>query len=224
MTRVMAFFFFDLQCLLVLLSFLFSIPLIKYSNQKIMKSFIIYTTIGLIVMIPLFLMSHSFYRISFADKLNNYSLVFGYSFLSVFLIKIMPDKKGQFLLWIIFFILLFVIIVDIFSNNSYSPIHSAFAFNHFGLIILSLVYLYKTFNNISDINILHLPGFWIVMGVFFCSTVSFPIYSLLDYFLKDSFLFKHSFLLSYVPTFSYSVMYLLFIKGFICAMQQKKIY
>lgn len=224
MNRIISFFFFDLQCLLVLLAFIFSVPLIKYSNQKIMKLFIIYTAIGVIVMIPLFLMSHSFYPLSFANELNNYSLIFSYAFLSIFLIKIMPDKKGLLLLWTIFLILLSTIVINILSNNIYNPNHSAFAINHFGLIIFSLVYLFKTFNNISNKNILDFPEFWIVMGVFFCSTVSFPIYSLLDFFLKDSFLFKHSFLLSYAPTFSYSIMYLLFIKAFICAMQRKKVF
>ena len=82
----------------------------KKSNRNL-RFFLIYTSVSLTVMVPMVLMVLSRFKIinyninfSFADSINNYSLLFNYLFLSVFLIFSMPGYKLNKLIWVLFFV------------------------------------------------------------------------------------------------------------------------
>ena len=82
---------FNIQAACMFLSFILSLRL--YNNDKIpryMKGFFWYPTIGIIVIIFHLIIKHFFKNIlGFALMSNNISLLFHFSFLSIFIFRVM---------------------------------------------------------------------------------------------------------------------------------------
>ncbi len=216
--------FFNFQCIMMLVSFLVSLRLLKKSSLFHLKYFPLYTTVGIVVMIPMLLFIYTNLKIinleftfSFADLINNYSLIFNFSFLGVFLIINMPDKKSYFILWILFFLFLIGIISSILFSAKNNPNNIAFAVNHFGLIIFSIIFFKKLFYNLPEKNIFNYSTFWIVTGIVFCSVVSFPLFYFVDFLIKSSMYNEDNRLFFNIRPFSYGVMHIFFSKAFKCS-------
>jgi len=211
---------FNLQCLVILITFFYSLFIYKRISPNYMKYFVIYTTIAFIVMVPIFIKNNLILDLVFADWLNNFSLIFNFSFLVFFILLSMPDVKGRYLYLIIFGVFLLLIISSIFMNNAYLPVNSAFSINHLGLIFFSISYLFKLFSNTPDKDLKKMPVFWIVIGVLFCSLVNFPIVTLIDYFLIRHINYTNNIILRNIPPFAYLVMYSMFLKSLSCSIQK----
>ena len=108
---------FNLQCLVILITFFYSLFIYKRISPNYMKYFVIYTTIAFIVMVPIFIKNNLILDLVFADWLNNFSLIFNFSFLVFFILLSMPDVKGRYLYLIIFGVFLLLIISSIFTNG-----------------------------------------------------------------------------------------------------------
>ncbi len=226
MSEFSRYFFFNAQCLTILLAFIFSIPLLIRCYPKHMKAFFIYTSVSLIIMIPLFLTLNHIVIFPHANLMNRYSLVFNFGFLGGYLLLMMPDKKGIIILEIFILFILIALIYQVFNSDIFIDKY-AFATNHFGLIILSIIYLYKLFNNPPTKNLINYPTFWIVAGVLLCSIICFPIFSLWSYLVSPrNFNIRNDivndFILCNLPPFGYIIMFSFFIKSFICSIQEKK--
>jgi hypothetical protein len=212
---------FNIQCLLITISFLFSLKLLKIKREIKIKKFVIYNSVAIIVMLPMFLFTNfSYFSMNIVYGLNNFSLIFGFSFLSLYLISIMPKPiKILKYLYLLFTFFLIVIIYLLIKRSKSHTIQSAFAINHLGLVIFSLIYFIKLFNDIPDKDLLKDSNFWIVIGIFFCSIVSYPLISLADYLSINKINLNSNVLLLNVPIFCYSIMHLMFIKSFLCSIR-----
>ena len=97
MGKLIADIIFGLQGVIVLLSLIFSLRLIRKKNRyDYMRSFFWYPTVGFIVMTLIFLAIFIFpeYK-KMAAIIANLSLLFHYTFLSLFIIKVLPGKKNH---------------------------------------------------------------------------------------------------------------------------------
>ena len=130
-------FILNLQCLTIFLSFFFSINLYRLRWENGMKYFCIYHFVAFAMAIPFFLMFNGYLRLSNLYELNNYSLLFGFLFLSIFMIFNMPDKKWRQLLIALLIILFSILVFNIFIKESDKSIQNrqAFAINCIGLLI-----------------------------------------------------------------------------------------
>ncbi len=222
MVKSISYFLFDLQCLTILISFFFSLRMLIGSTPRIIRLFILYNTVAVLVMIPFFLMTHSYTFFYFGNSLNNYSLVFGYTFLSYMLIMLMPDKKSHVILKMNYFLSITLILILLYLMDSNKINYLAFATSHISLLLSSIIYLHKLYNNIPDKNLKSYPPFWIVIGILFCSVISFPLYLFVDYLRFYNIQFQDFIVLSNLPVFSYIVMHVFFIKAFLCSLPQHK--
>lgn len=204
---------FNLECLVIVISFLFSFRLLFCKNDRYMKSFFLYCLIATIVMIPLFLQDNKLSKLNWADAFNSYSLIFNFGFLGFFMIKMLRNNKG--LYYILLFIIVAIIIVLLYTNKGLVNNYKAFYINHFGLITFAFIYLVSIMKNTPLRPLSKTPEFWIVLGVLFCSLVNLPVIYLLDLLHTHHLnLFVNNFLIRNLSNFGYIVMYSLFITAF----------
>jgi hypothetical protein len=82
------------------------------------------------------------------------------------------------------------------------------------LITLCLFYFYDLFLNNPNRTLLKEPAFWVTTGVFLCQSLSIPTF-LLKHLFFESFLPINA-VVSAMASLAYSLMYLFFIKAFLC--------
>ena len=222
MTGLLLYIFYYSQCFCMLLSFLFSLKLICNKNiPYYMKGFFWYPTIGLIVMLPSLINAITLKFSNLASAINNFSLVFHYIFLSVFIIRVMPKKKELVFLYSLFSLFLILIVFFLITNPITKQINQAFSICNFGLTIFCIIYYYKIFNNIPIISLWKEASFWIITGIFFCMAMNIPVTATIDYLHKRISLLNMM-LLNSIITVSYGIMHLFFIKAYICAFRIQK--
>jgi hypothetical protein len=126
----------------------------------------------------------------------------------------MPGYKLNRSIWILFFVFFALIINSLFSNISGIPSYNAFAINHFALIVFSIIFLIKLFFNLPETNVIDYPFFWIVIGVFSCSVINFPLFYLLDLLIKFNENTINTRWLTNLRPLGYSIMYFMFSMAF----------
>jgi multidrug transporter EmrE-like cation transporter len=83
-----------------------------------------------------------------------------------------------------------------------------------GLIIVSLFYFHELFHKTATVQIKELPAFWVVAAILFYAGCSFPIFLFQNFlFYEISEYYMSVFSINY---FLYSLVYLLFIKAYLC--------
>lgn len=208
----------NLQCLTIFISFFFSMNLYRLSWKNGMKYFSIYHFVAFIMAIPFFLMFNGFFKIPYLYELNNYSLLFGFLFLSLFMIFNMPNKKGRQLLIALFIILFSLLVFNIFKKELDKSIqnYQAFAINCFGLLLFSIIYFFKLFKVIPEVRITSDPIFWVVIGVFSCSIISSPIFIVTGFFYKIDPENRFLILVGLMPSLGFTTLHFFLIKAILC--------
>ena len=225
MSRMINLFIFNSQCFVTLLSFLFSLKLVRNKNiPNYMKGFFWYPTVGLIIAIPLFLATNFFHFFhEYTTTINNISLLFHYSFLSIFIIRVVsPNINFTFLIFIFLFFL-FLLLYVLVNNSLTKQLNMAFSLCNLGLTIFCIIYYYNIFSNRPSLDLKREPSFWIITGIFFCMSTHIPITTVLDYLHHKIHYTIYAGLIN-VLIVCYMVMHLFFIKAYLCSVQPQKVY
>lgn len=210
---------FYLQGISSLLSFLFSLLLINNNHIPVyMRRFYYYPFVSIIVGIPVYLKLN--FPLGFVFGLNNISLLFHFSFLSLFIINLLK-KNIRKLLKIVFVFFLVLIIYGILKSDITEPMHQVFAVSSFGLTTFCLFYFYELFNLTPSFNLLEEPSFWIISGIFFAMSLSIPISVFLPY-IKANLQKPYFIIFAEIIMFCYIIMHMFFIIGFICTVSKRK--
>ena len=207
----------------MVLSFILSLRLIKKNIiPKYMTGFYWYPLVGMLVLIPVFIDINITKRLyAIKNIVINTSILFHYIFLSLFIIKLIVNKSNQKILRIAFIILLVLLIVSLYNDFFKRASIIAYIIANFGLIIFCLIYYYRLFNDLPNMNLIKEPSFWIITGVFFTMSIHIPILASMSV-LKNKISSSNYYLLSSVTTFCYSIMYLFFCKAILCIIPQKR--
>jgi hypothetical protein len=209
------------QIICMILSLLFSLPLINNDRVKsYMKKFYWYSIVAAILAVLRF----SSDRLSpsaqeFITKVNIYSILFHFTFLSIFISSVLPNKKGfskyspAFISAVFCITLIFLLFDQNVRGNSVS-----FAIANLGLVIYCIVYYYNSFKEPSNADLLQEPSFWIISGIFLCMSASIPINSLHEFLRNETQIDiqrrKDIFGISY---FAYGIFHLFLIKAYLCS-------
>ena len=174
---------YNIQSLCIFLSFIVSLRLVK--NDKIpdyMKGFFWYPTIGTIVMGFGFVGNNFFINLEIFGKIiNNISLLFHFSFLSIFIIRTMRGTIHNRFLKLLFVVFFCLILFSLSIYNIKEMNKPGFAIANFGLSIFCVIYYYQLFNNIPTLHLRKEPSFWIITGIFFCMSLHVPIFAIINY-------------------------------------------
>lgn len=223
MGRTLNLIMFDSQLVVSLLSFIFSLRLIKNKYTPVyMRSFFIYPAVGLLIIIPLFLTTHFFKSYKpYSSVINNLSTIFHYCFLGAFIIRVMPNRSNNNVIKLIFATFLLLIFIVLFKEDITKPNSFAFATANLGLTIFCIIYYFKLFNNLPILDLKNEPSFWVITGVFFCMSTHIPLITAYDYLINKISLYSIR-IINLVAIFCYVVMHLFFIKACLCSVRLQK--
>jgi hypothetical protein len=211
---------FDIQCLVIFCLFIVTIHKIKALFRSNLKYFIIYNFIAFFVMISLFLHLHQYRSNSLSNNINDFSLIFGFSFLSLFIIKNKNSKSFNVVMYFIFIFCLFWIIYNLFFNKKIKGFELSsliFSINHFGLLLLSTIYfLIKYFSNSEDFYEKD-SVYYIILGINICSVINFPYILFVNDFISfDKSITGSSIIINSLGCIGFLIMYSFFIKSISC--------
>lgn len=204
------------QIIVYAITFIYSLNIRK--NRVIpsyMKGFYWYPTMGILIGVVWILSNVNLISLDVFKNVNLISLIFHFSFLSLFIFRVINNKilirKLKFLFWLFELLIIGSIIID---HNGKTGI--SYILTNLGLSIFSIFYYYNLFQNIPKDNLLNEPSFWIITGIFFGVSVNIPIlaFSLYLYNVSKQIYFT----LSWIAPFGYIVMYIFFIKGIKCSL------
>ena len=187
-----------------------------------MRGFFWYPTIGMALVIPNVLVIFFLKDFRYiASVINNISLIFHYTFLSIFIYKVIPSSKKDIIFKVFFAIFFCLIILCLAIKNIDKNNGLAFAIANFALVCFCLKYYSELFNNIPTFNLLREPSFWILSGIFFSMSLHIPVLMAKAYF-PVNFLNEKFPILYNITLFCYGIMHLFFIKAYLCAIHPQK--
>ena len=222
MSRELLTVFFNIQAACIFVSFITSLSLISNKQiPKYMRGFFWYPMIGILAIAPAFIarnFSESWFVFGFIA--NKFSILFHYSFLSIFIIRAIPGKKNDIYLSIIFWLFLLLILFFLLGVNIETRSDHSFAIANLGLVVYCIAYYYYLFNNSPTFNLISEPAFWIITGIFFSMSVHIPIFLTIDILHFKISINTYRLLIS-VSIFCYSLMHIFFIKAYLCAIHPR---
>jgi len=155
--------------------------------------------------------------------INTLSLIFHFSFLSYFILRVIPNinnwryyKKYHLIVSIS---VALVIIYDL-NRNSFSL---SFTLSNFILFILCLIYFTFLLESHSINPILKSSIFWVVIGIFICTGISLPVNIINDHILKngkDLISDDNKRLMGSIGVIPYALMHLCFTKAYWCDLRK----
>lgn len=204
-----------------ILSFIYSIKTVgKEQLPGYMKYFFWYPLVATCLFILFWLSHFKVLPNLFFYYSNLVSVLFHFSFITLFIIRIIDskNKKPLLILYILFlFIIIFYLIKDFIQRNGLP-----FTISSIGLVIFSLIYYFQLFKNTPTVNLLLEPSFWIITGVFFGMGLNIPPYALGEYIINKNLQKEVYYLFAIIITSSYGIMHLFFIKAFTCSLLHHK--
>lgn len=192
-------------------------------NIAYMKGFIFCVLIGLLVSINaicsrILLLYNA--RICFS--IQSVCILLDFIFWRYFFLRLLEYKKRQEIIQILFlFAFLAAIILLYYNSTNNSNLHVLALLNMCKTIYCILFY-HNLFKNISNQNILSEPSFWIVTGLLFYSCLSVPFYGLNNYIKLNSPPLISNNIFS-ISNMLITIMYLFFIKAFLCKTSPRKV-
>ncbi len=187
-----------------------------------MDGFFLYPLVAVLVFSYSFfttLISKNLYQ--FAHISNNISLIFHFSFLSIFIIRAMSKGKNNIYIFLIFGIFISLLFVLLYNGTLRKLNGPAFATANLGLAVFCVIYYYRLFDNLPILNLRKEPAFWVITGIFFCMSLNIPMFAFYNY-LKIRVSSYNLILLKSIGAFGYTLMHVFFIKAYLCSIRLQK--
>jgi hypothetical protein len=194
-------------------------------NKKIpfyLRYFYLYPLYAFLVSINTLALNFcSVYSTRHGAKVEKLIVVVDFLFWGLFFINLFKDhssKSTKYIVYISFVgSLIFIQVVNSFSKSAYQGLGYA----NLGKCFLCIVYFYSLFKSPPSLSLKHEPAFWILTGLLFYSTLSIPVYLSINLFYANHYMHLISILFP-LTNITIIIMHLLFLKGYICRIQQHK--
>lgn len=208
----------------MILSLCFSLPLINNSKVvKYMQHFYWYSIVAfLLVLLKLMSRWFLFPSANTITIIGNYSILFHFIFLSLFILFLVPGKKSMTVPFTLFVLVITATLYCLITFQKVQQNSVSYAIANLGLVFYCLVYFYHYFQELPRSALFKEPSFWVITGVFFSMSTSIPINALHDYLRVDKVLAlqqkKDLFSIAYL---SYGTLHLFLIKAYLCSVNIK---
>ncbi len=187
-----------------------------------MKYFYWYPAVGVVV-VTILLLKNPFNVIpsNIAHLIDNYSILFHFGFLSLFLFQkiIKGNILKHYKAIIAGFLIIILISLVCFDSNPVNNI--AYSISNTGLLVICGIYFMQLTKQKADGRLAREPFFWIASGIFFGMALSIPILITCMYFYRNLPYSTYITIVALAP-FSYFIMYLFFIKAYLCIIRLHK--
>lgn len=187
-----------------------------------MNKFYLYSIVA--ALLSLYTFFQKYYQITskeLSDVLNSSLLLFHFIYLSLFIYRVLPNKKISLYIKLLFFLFVSAILYCLFTNDLTLPQSTAYGITNFGLVLFCCFYYLQLFEEMPTLNLLEEPSFWIISGIFFCMCATIPISSVRGY-LRDNIPYELYLSMGGIGSFAYGVMHIFFIKAYLCSINQAK--
>jgi hypothetical protein len=184
-----------------------------------MKYFYLYSIVAAImVLLRLTSISYGLPSTDFMVKIRNLPILFHFSFLGIFIYSIIPNKFNVKFSWFLFLIFLTVTLFYVISHQGFSINSASFSIANLSLVIFCIIYFNQLFKNISAVNLLQEPSFWVVSGILFCMSIAIPVISLDEYLRNSDYInLAYRNLFSAIVYFAYGSFHLFLVKAYLCS-------
>lgn len=211
---------FIIQLLVYTISFFISLRLVNNKNKpEYMAGFYWYNLLAFLIMV--FCGITIFFKetlIEYAIAINNFSSIFHFCFLSIFMQKVTPNlKRFQIdLLNLLRISIVILLIYFLLSENLFKKVNLSFSIVNSALFVYSIIYFIQIFKGIPNLDLLMTPAFWIATGVFFSSSLLIPVCTAFD-LLPLSYFLNHLYLLNIANVIPFIIFHCFLIKAFLCS-------
>jgi hypothetical protein len=210
----------------VSLSFLLAFSVRTKENTPFyLRRFYLYPLLTLLLSLNTFAVD--FFKLtSTAHQASIEKIIFtiDFSFFAYFFISVVEEKSMKQLIKMVSILFLLGTVVSWIFFAETKLYHYYFrAYHNLGKLIFCLIYLYSIFNCSPKLILKKEPAFWITSGLLFYTTVTIPIF-LSYYYLAINRQISILSILFPLTNISIILMHLLFIKGYLCTIQQRKTY
>lgn len=209
---------------IILISFTLSIKFINEKRISSTKYIRIYIFLGVLLCSNAILSTSNLFGLGYFRKDDTHliqEILFLLQYLSLcfFFIKVLSPSISKFYIKGIKAMALISIIIQVATmlflymrnNHFFSN-----ALSNLFLIIFSIVYFKDLLTNKPTQNLFKTANFWVIIGIFFHACVSFPIYALLPTIISSIHTKVYNEQIFSLSNMSLIVMYLFFIKSFLC--------
>lgn len=177
MERMVLYFVFYTQCIIILFSFISSIVLSINKKRLVDKILCSYVFIGFVEMCLLILDLNQLIQIKTANLINNISTIIGFNLLSIYLIRseALLRSKSFFFGFNIVVTLLIIYFLIAYPEALTEMNLKVFSIYHFALLFYSIFFLVSVVTNDKVDNKSNETKFWVSIGIFICSVLSIPV-------------------------------------------------
>ncbi len=203
---------------IIIIAFIIAIAFIKKNKPLYFKYIITFIILGLLLSANTIVNNNDIW---FSNKkisilIEQSLLIFQSLMLGLFFIEVLNKsvfvRDTKLLLFASIFIQIALLIIGFSTNTEIKPIISSNLF----LLIFSFFYLKDLMKNRPTLILIKSSVFWIVMGIFYFSTISFPINSLIPFIAKNHEYRNLRSQIFSISNISLIVLYLFIIKSYLC--------
>ena len=204
-----------------LISFILSSLLLFKKNISLyLKAFAPFIAIDILVsLLTIYMAKKAIHTIPIANALSTFEFCF-YIWVFKCIINTLFIKRVCSILLISFPI---AVMINVFLIQGFDNFHSlTYSIGCLILIFLSIYYFFELFQTQHAISLAKEPGFWIVSGLLFYYSVSFPLYVSVN--LMKNFPIALGNVFGIVCSLMNFILYSLFCIAFICKIQIRKLF
>lgn len=209
---------------MIFVSFTVALRISKNKNIPVyLKQFYLYPLLSLLFSINTIASTYlHLYSFSLQFAMQNIMEIIDFAFWGIFFLHLMKKTDSLKYIRVIFLFFLLIIVAWLFRNNFYKPMFQIFTLGNFGRSIFCIFYFNNLFKDTPKLNLKNEPLFWIITGLFFCSSITLPQYAINDYLHNhiNRIISKNIFSSTNIAII---IMHILFIKAYLCTVRQKKL-
>ena len=190
----------------------------KTRDTKNLNFFYCYPLVGSLIAILYWLKIANLFSKHTFNIINTSSVLFHLGFLTFFIYKAVNQNK----IIQVFGISFFALLTYLFYKDILSLPLFLISIANSGLFVLSFFYFYDLFSKPATLNLTDEPTFWICSGILMGTGILIPFNAFNKYFfglITDK---NISYLIGILTTLGYQIMYLFFIKAYLCMQRQQK--
>lgn len=199
----------------IFLAFFIAILYTKYHDNYMKKLFFIIAISLLLSANTFFGVYLVYYSSQIRFSIQTVLLLLDLIFWCLFFIDLLDDMKSRKIIRLIFACTFSLSIFILYNNHLNQPNLHVTAVLNTCKSVFCILYFQNLFRKITKTNILKEPSFWVVSGLIFYSTLSLPFYGLNSY-IKYQFPLLKSINILAISNILIIVMYLFFIKAYLC--------
>jgi hypothetical protein len=203
---------------IIIISFLTALAFSKKAKPHYYKYIFAFIVMGLLLSVNTIASNNYTWRYGLKARIfiEQILILLQYGMFGLFFLELLKNsvftKKIKMLILLSIPILISLILVVQFANIEIRPS----IVPNLVMLIFCFFYLKDLMNNKPTLLLVHSSAFWLIMGIFFSSSIGFPVSSLMPFISKNYIYTDLRFQIFSIQNMALIIMYLFIIKSYTC--------